>query len=95
MDREIAEASNAAPIEKHKAPRPIVGGRPNVSAILPATRQSNTAGIRTEDITSPCKDGANFPKLDSNDGIVVTGPIVDVSRPFSRPPRETVREARR
>ena len=82
MPKLDAPASMAAPMLKVRHPMAMARGRPNLSDNAPANRDDTVAARRREDTTMPCRADDRLPKVSSKDGMVVTGPIIPVSRLF-------------
>jgi hypothetical protein len=77
-----APASRAAPMLKARHPMAIARGRPKRSDKAPANNDANVAARSKQDTTMPWRADGRFPKVDSKEGMVVTGPITPVSRLF-------------
>lgn len=54
--------------------------RPKLSDKAPAKSAAKVAGSRTYETTRPCKDEERTAKVSVKEGMVVTGPMVPVSR---------------
>jgi hypothetical protein len=86
MDKATAPASIAAPRPKIKTPMQIPFGRPSRSATYPAKNDDSAAGIRMQDTIRPWIVEFSLPPNEAlKYSISVTGPMVPVSMPKSRP----------
>jgi hypothetical protein len=82
MPRLDAPASIAAPMLKARHPIAIARGRPKRSDKAPANNDANVAARSRQDTSMPWRADGRLPKVNSKDGMVVTGPITPVSRLF-------------
>ena len=79
IPRLTAEASIAAPIANNSEPIARERVRPKLSEIAPAKRETRVAEIKSEETTIPSKEEERGPNVDLKPGMVMTGPMVDVS----------------
>ncbi|KAI9877729.1 MAG: hypothetical protein M1830_003005 [Pleopsidium flavum] len=75
-----ALASRAAPIAKKTAPMATARVRPKLSDKAPEKSDVKVAGNSIDETTKPCKEDERTPKEFVKEGMVVTGPMVPVSR---------------
>jgi hypothetical protein len=80
MARFDAPASRAAPTANTRAPMATARGRPNLSDKAPAKREAKGAESKRDEMTNPCSADERAPNVSMKEGIVVTGPMVPVSR---------------
>ena len=79
IPRLTAAASIAAPMANSSAPIARERVRPKLSEIAPAKSDTSVAEIRIEETTIPSKEDERGPNVDLKAGIVMTGPMVEVS----------------
>lgn len=79
IPRLTAAASTAAPIANNSEPSARERVRPKLSEIAPAKSETSVAEIRIEETMKPSREEESGPKVDLKAGIVMTGPMVEVS----------------
>ena len=89
----MAPASRAAPVAKTTAPNATARVRPKLSDNGPENTDATVPASRSDETTRPSNKDEISPNESVNEGIAVTGPIVPVSSPLSRPPKDTIRAA--
>ena len=80
IPRLTAAASIAAPRAKKSAPMARDRVRPKLSDTAPAKSETMVAGIKMLETMIPSSEEESLPKLAVNEGMTMTGPMVEVSR---------------